>query len=538
MKDDKSVLSNFAAGAVLFLAMIGLTACGNNDVQQPPTEAVRPTSETVRQASLPTTASLPITATKLPTKTPTLPMMTPTSVSAPATPATVAPLPAEAPALSNSETVSSAGVEIYETTLTIPTYPFKDYLVEQLDPVYNIPAFYFRRSDYEAAGPTPLPVDYTGIVLENPYLRLTFLPELGGRLYSAVVKATNQEIFYHNPVVKPSRYGVLQPYEANWWLATGGMEWAYPTQEHGYRFGVAWDYTMTQHEEEAVIILSDGAPGRAGLEVRVTLPADSGLFTVEPVLTNQGPATVPVQLWTNAAMTLGSASMSLDTQFIIPNDLATVHSRGESGWNIPGERQPISWPQVNDLNLSHYRQWANYLGLFTPNHETPFMGAYNPETKLGIARIPETTSGSGKLFAFGKDFPDRSYTDDNSQYFEIWGGANAGFWSEADLPLPAGAALGWREYWWPLPRLGGLTWATEHAAIHLQRVEDLYTLSALVSRPTHAALQVSTEDTTILNEPFSAGPADLMTWNFSAAAPIRIQIVNDAGTILLTYQGN
>ena len=37
--------------------------------------------------------------------------------------------------------------------------------------------------EYEASGPHPSPHDYTAVVVENEWLRLTFLPELGGRLY-------------------------------------------------------------------------------------------------------------------------------------------------------------------------------------------------------------------------------------------------------------------------------------------------------------------------------------------------------------------
>ena len=168
---------------------------------------------------------------------------------------------------------------VSETTVTLPTYPMWDYLLEQVDPRYNMPVFYFDRLTYEAAAPTPGPVDYTGVVLENEYLKLTFLPELGGRLYSAVFKPTGQEIFYHNSVVKPSRYGVLQPWEANWWLAAGGMEWAYPTQEHGYRWGVPWNYQLTQSDTEASINLNDMGADRVGVEVEVTLPADRATST-------------------------------------------------------------------------------------------------------------------------------------------------------------------------------------------------------------------------------------------------------------------
>ena len=529
MKNYGNAQKHGAAGVGLILAVIFIIACnaaepsrvlGNAELlsatEPADSSSTLPPPDTPAPAAT-AAALVNISAVATPTQLP--PAATPDSTAEP--PVSPSPL---------------APVQVTETTINLPTYPIKDFLVEQIDPVYNIPVFYFNRADYEAAAPQPTPTDYTGVVLENPYLRLTFLPELGGRLYSAYLKTTDQEIFYHNPVVKPSRYGVLQPYQANWWLATGGMEWAYPTQEHGYRFGVAWSYEVTQTDSGATIVLSDTAPDRVGLTVRVTLPADKALFTVEPTLVNNSPEAAPIQLWTNAALTLGSDSMSLNTQFVMPGQTITVHSRGEAGWSVPGERQQAPWPQVGDTDLSRYNEWANYLGFFVPNQEASFFGAYNPDTDLGLVRIPSAGPGSHKLFAFGRDFPDRSYTDDNSQYFEIWGGANAGFWPEDDLTVAAGDTLSWQETWWPLAQLGGLTWATERVALYLAPTGETHTLTALVSQPTVGTLEVTAGDAILLSDPFSAEPAAPKQWTIPTTdVPVTIQFKDEGDHTLLAY---
>ena len=435
---------------------------------------------------------------------------------------------------------SQGTVNVSETVITLPTYPFRDYLVQQFDPVYNMPVLYFNRPAFEAAAPTPVPVDYTGLVVENPYLRLTFLPELGGRLYSAVVKATGQEIFYHNPVVKPSRYGGLQPVEANWWLATGGMEWAYPTYEHGYRYGLPWEYTVEQAPGGVTVTLQDVGPDRVSASVEVSLPADSAAFFVNPRLVNNTAGPVPVQFWLNAALTLGSASMAPETRFILPAEQVVIHSRGDEGWSIAAARQPTSWPQMAQADLGQYSQWSNYLGFFAPYLEAPFMGAYNPATGLAIARLIEPGQVAGtKIFAFGPDFPDRSYTDDGSQYFEIWGGANTGFWPEADVTVPPGGLLQWQEQWWPLAGLGGLTWANEHAAIHLIQADNQYTLSLLVPQPRPGRLAVLDQQETIFSSSFSANPAQPLRWQFTTASlPVQIQVIDSSNVTLLDYSLN
>ncbi|MCL4303756.1 MAG: DUF5107 domain-containing protein [Anaerolineae bacterium] len=522
MKQHLSHGNSLAAIALSLAALFMIVGCGTD--------------------AAPGAAALPPIATLEPTPTPTplppalAPSPSPTSVPATLPPVpTATPLPAPpTPSRILASPPPTSPVQVSMTTLTLPTYPIWDFLTEQVDPVYNIPVFYFNRAAYEAAGPGPTPKAYSGVVLENAYLRLTFLPELGGRLYSAVVKATGQEIFYHNPVVKPSRYGVLQPYEANWWLAAGGMEWAYPTQEHGYRFGVPWHYTTSVTAEGATITLSDRAEGRVGAAVSVTLPPDSAAFTVAPWLVNESAQAVPVQFWTNAALTLGAASMSPRTQFVIPVDKVIVHSRGEPGWAIPGERQELSWPVAGQTDLRDYRQWANYLGVFAPDLNAPFVGAYNPDTNVGVVRLIQPGQVPGnKLFAFGSAFPDKSYTDDGSQYFELWGGANRGFWPEDDVTVPPGGVVEWRERWWPLAGLGGLTWANEHAALALGQSE----VALLVSRPTRGTISVLAGETVLLSQPVNAAPAAPARWPLAATAgPLRVQVADETGTILLDYQ--
>ena len=114
-------------------------------------------------------------------------------------------------------------VKVWEEPLTLPTY--------RLDPPDSNPMFYTHES-YQGAEkriyPYPFQDGVTGIreqrtykalYLENDYIRLSILPELGGRLFSALDKTNNYEIFYHQHVVKPALIGMLGA-----WIS-GGIEW-------------------------------------------------------------------------------------------------------------------------------------------------------------------------------------------------------------------------------------------------------------------------------------------------------------------------
>jgi hypothetical protein len=257
-------------------------------------------------------------------------------------------------------------------------------------------------------------------------------------------------------------------------------------------------------------------------------------------LVNAGPDTVPVQFWLNAALTLAPNSMSPQTRFLVPVDSMVVHSRGEADWEVPGAGEISPWPQVGPADLQDYQQWANYLGFFVPNLEAPFMGAHNPQTNLGVVRLIEPGAVPGsKLFAFGPAFPDRSYTDDDSQYFEIWGGANLSFRPQDDIPVPGGGTLKWQEQWWPLAGLDGITWATQHAATYIGQSGHTQYLSVLVSRPRQVTLTIRAGETPVLTESFSADPLEPKQWNFVAPdTPIQVQLVDDSGDMLLDYCQN
>ena len=121
-------------------------------------------------------------------------------------------------------------VEVYTTTLTISTYPYADYLYTQTSPEYNMNYRCLNWDAYDAPAQHPSPRYYTGLVMENEWLALTILPELGGRLYGITVKATGEQLLYQNPVIKPTHWG---PLEQGWWLAAGGREWCLPVGEHG-----------------------------------------------------------------------------------------------------------------------------------------------------------------------------------------------------------------------------------------------------------------------------------------------------------------
>jgi len=413
---------------------------------------------------------------------PPFPSLTPTmmNVSAP-TPYATAPAATTAapPAtiLPTRTLTAHPDLKIREETVTLLAYPYDAFQRDARDRTFNIPYKKFDASAYSAAARAPSERKFRAVVLENDYLRLTFLPELGGRLYQVLYKPTQQTIFYNNRVLKPSPWG---PEQQGGWLAAGGMEWALPVNEHGYEWGMPWAYTVQRAADGATISLWDSTEdNRVRARVDVTLPANSAYWIVHPRIENAMRAAVRLQFWINAQIALGARHVSPDTEFILPTTNVFVHSTGNDfipAAFVPGAAakspaEPMAWPHVAGRDLSRYANWHDYLGVFVLTPQAQYVGAYNHSTELGIVRVfPRERAPGVKLFAFGPQFGGRKlFADDGSDYFELWGGLNRTFFQSDDVTLGAGEAREWDEYWIPLAQTGGLSVASLDAIIRWDR---------------------------------------------------------------------
>ncbi len=276
-----------------------------------------------------------------------------------------------------------------ETQVTLATYPFARFLRTEQDPVTGQPAQVLDWAAYEASSPRPAPVAYQAVILENAYLRLTLLPDLGGRIYECVFKPTGNNEFYRNPVVKPTHWGPPHPpYPAgsNWWLAAGGMEWAFPVEEHGFVFGTKWAYDHTEGDDGSITVgLFSSAATRPYVTIDVTLAPDSAAFLVEPSITNPGQEPFRFKFWANAMLAPGKANApGPDLRLLFPTREVLVHSSGDPALPAPGQR--MSWPLYGGRDVSRLGTWGGYLGFFAPA-PVAYSGAYDTAADEGMLRV-------------------------------------------------------------------------------------------------------------------------------------------------------
>jgi hypothetical protein len=443
--------------AVLF---IGIIACS----------CIAPTSKSLPVATGEAEAVSSAAPSALPTDQPTirpttLPTIQPTNkpIASPTEALTATP----EPTLTQAPT-SPPAVAVWEQDITLNTYGWQGALVPTGadDPIYPYP-----RLNFDAVTP-PVPQTYRAVTIQNAYVQLVVVPELGGRILRWTDLTTGRQLFYANPVIKPTRWGYRE-----WWFATGGMEWAFPTDEHGLNEYRPWQYQLLWNGVRVW-----DTEDRTGMTVEVTIQLEGGrnIFSVTPRISNSTDEAQPYQFWANAMLTVSDGNApSPNLTFILPDDAVTVHSTGDGG--LPGPGGQMTWPVHDGRDFSRYGEWHQYLGVFANPAQAGFVGAYDPGNDQGIVRVfPPATATGVKIFCMG-DLPSSLWTDDDSRYFEIWGGRTPTFWDY--WTLEPGASVTWTERWYPVSGIGGYNWANAEAAIRLLPSGDSAQVAVATTRP-------------------------------------------------------
>ena len=142
--------------------------------------------------------------------------------------------------------MKNASVSCWAEPITIPTY--------QIGEPDKNPMFLEKRVYQGSSGVVyPHPViervtdekrdqEYTAVFLENRYLKIMILPEIGGRVQMALDKTNDYHFVYYNQVIKPALVGLAGP-----WIS-GGIEFNWPQHHRPSTFDPL-DWTIEEHTD-------------------------------------------------------------------------------------------------------------------------------------------------------------------------------------------------------------------------------------------------------------------------------------------------
>ncbi len=168
----------------------------------------------------------------------------------------------------------ASSVRVWQGTLQIPTYTEGP---ANPNPPFDL--FSFGRFNYpypirDALTDRRESIAWRTLNLENEYLQLTVLPDLGGHIYRCLDKRTGREMFYANTAIKKALIG----YRGAW--AAFGVEFNFPVS-HNWMSMSPVDFATMQHPDGSGSIWVGNVDQVYGAQWRVELRLDPGRSVLE-----------------------------------------------------------------------------------------------------------------------------------------------------------------------------------------------------------------------------------------------------------------
>ncbi len=307
-------------------------------------------------------------------------------------------------------------VKAWRALVTIPTY-------EVGKPEKN-PMFLEKRVYQGSSGVVyPYPVietlsdekvdkDYLAVWLENEYIKVMILPELGGRVQMAYDKIKQRHFVYYNHVVKPALVGLAGP-----WIS-GGIEFNWP-QHHRPSTFMPVDSTIVENSDGSVTVWVNEQErmfhqkGMAGF----TLRPGCAYLEIQGRVSNRTPLPQTFLWWANPAVEVNDAYQS-----VFPPDVNAVFDHGKRAVSS----FPIATGTYYKMDYSAGVDISNYKNIYVPtsymavNSKYNFEGGYENDTKGGMLHVASHHFSPGKKqWTWGNgDFGrawDRNLTDDATE---------------------------------------------------------------------------------------------------------------------------
>jgi tetratricopeptide (TPR) repeat protein len=381
-------------------------------------------------------------------------------------------------------------VRAWAETVTIPTYLTGE-------PEKN-PLFLEKRVYQGSRGAVyPYPVidqfstekverEYTALFLENQYLKVMVLPELGGRVQMALDKTNGYHFVYHNRVIKPALVGLAGP-----WIS-GGIEFNWPQHHRPSTFSpLEWlideDPDGSRTAWCAEIERMSGmkgmhgirlSPGRAVLEVRVQLYNRTGV-----------PQTF--LWWANPAVHAGA-----DLQSVFPPDVRAVMDHGKravSSFPIAtGTYYNVDYSPGTDI--SWYKNLPVPTSYMAYHSDFDFIGSYDHGRQAGMLHVADHHLVPGKkVWTWGcGDFGqawDRQLTDEDGPYVELMCGAYSDNQPDFSWIMP-GEEKTFTQVFLPYKQIGPPKNATAEAAVNLEISGEVAQVGAYCSSPRRVRIEL------------------------------------------------
>ena len=477
-------------------------------------------------------------------------------------------------------------VAVREDTIVLPTYlpaaPDKN------------PMFLEKRVYQGSSGkvyPLPFtdriaekPVDrkWKAVWIENEYLRVLVMPEIGGRIHAIQDKTNGHDLIYRQHVIKPALVGLAGP-----WIS-GGIEFNWP-QHHRPATFLPVDFEIEQHADGSKTIwCSDHDPmcrmkGMHG----VCLRPGKAYLELKVRAYNRTPYVQTFLWWANVATRVHEAYQSFfppDVYYVADHARRSMSEyplakgfyygvnygeRGRKG--IPASEAPSQFVPPHCLNNSALRTPHPALPHYAPNDlsfyanipipcsymcmgsKEDFFGGYDYAAQAGIIHIANHHISPGKKqwtwgnqefgYAWDRNLTERDAQDEFGPYIEIMAGVYTD--NQPDFSfLQPGETKTWSQYWYPVQKIGPAQHANLDAAVSLRsrrRQPGEIALGVAVTRKCSAAkIQLTAKGKTLFSVTCELAPGAPFTKEIRlplgiAETGLQLRVADARGRELISY---
>ena len=431
-------------------------------------------------------------------------------------------------------------VKVWEEKTVIPTYPAG---APELNPM-----FFFGRASQGAQAPVyPYPMydsltgkkvdkTYTIVHLENEYIRIGILPEIGGRIIEGLDKTDNYNFIYRQHVIKPALIGLIGA-----WMS-GGVEWNVPHHHRASTF-IPVQYKVEENADGSKTVWIGELEVRQRMRwaVGYTLRPGKAVLEASVRILNRTPVVNTMLCFANVAVHAND-----DYQIIFPP--STQHGTGH------GKRTFTTWPisdtirggpdNTTGIDISWYKNHIASGSVFAWNYQDDFFAGYDHGKHAGTMSVTDHNIIPGKKFFTWGNGPsgkrwDHVLTDDDGPYLEMMVGAYSDNQPDYSWLQPY-EVRSFTMNWYPFRDIDGVKKANLDAAVNLDVANGVAKLG-FCTTSAHAAAKISLKagGKVLLDQTVAIDPGKPWTGKVPVPAGIDehdlVASISDGGKELVSY---
>jgi tetratricopeptide (TPR) repeat protein len=366
-------------------------------------------------------------------------------------------------------TVTESGiVRAWEEEILLPTYPIGK---EEKNPIFLEKRVYQGSSGVvypypviEKISDEKVDKPYRAFFLENEYLKIMVLPELGGRVHLAYDKIRKRPFVYYNQVVKPALVGLTGP-----WIS-GGIEFNWP-QHHRPSTFLPVDCSIEEHPDGSKTVWCSEVErmfhtkGMHGF----TLYPGKAYLEIKAQIYNRTPFPQTFLWWANPAVVVHDEYKS-----VFPPDVHAVFDHGKRDVSKFPIATGVYYKQDYSagVDISRYKNIPVPTSYMAIQSKYDFVGGYEDNIQAGLLHVADHHVSPGKKqWTWGNgDFGrawDRNLTDEDGPYIELMTGVYTD--NQPDFSwLQPYEEKSWVQYFMPYSEVGYVKNATKDAIVNLE----------------------------------------------------------------------